>query len=262
MVTASDVRLAVGEIQARVGDADLPGFRDPVALRRLLRWFAEHETEPVNSSRLADVIGADASTVRRYVQRLEDSGVIFEVPAWRPGVMTRERKRTSYCFSSSVRLAAKIDAAPMSLGWFARQLRRVGGVGNYVQGQDIDTDLVYLPEVSPHEPEVDENESQQVALCPTISRISEAQNPVAMVVVDLADESQQETELATARSRANVISSFFFRTDVWVAVVGVWDADFAQETSCDSDPSRELELLVYQPCRHRVPPRLRTSRSR
>lgn len=286
MVAASDVRLAVGEVQAKVADADLSSFRDPVALRRLLRWLAEHETEPVNSSSLAEIIDADPSTVRRYVQRLQDAGVIFEVPAWRPGVMTRERKRTSYCYADGVRLVSKIDTQPASLGWFARRLQDFGDVGNYVQGQDIDTDLVYLPptkgagqnrssfgEAAPEQATAKQVTTEQAGpeqsapshtisdisltqLNPAMAHIAATQHPVAIVVADLSDQAQQQIALTTARNRASVISSFFYRTDVWVAVVGVAPADFDKSTTSHKEVPRRLELLVHQPCRQKVPTRL------
>lgn len=271
VVSSADLRLAVGEVCARVADAGQSTFRELSVLRKLLRWIIDHETQPFNASAVASAIGVDGSTVRRYVQRLVDAGVVVEVAAWRPGVMTRERKRSGYYFDCRTRIAAKLDLKQLTPGGLARSLASYGEVVNYAQGEDISADLVFIPAQSTHRVGAEAVSSCATAsLCPALEELGEGATPVAILVVDLTSATVDATSaLIAARNQASRISSFFYRTSTRVAVLAALPADFSSTDSTHkaelrdmagdnvvSQASQHLSLLLHQATSELVPTQL------
>lgn len=271
MVSSADLRLAVGEVCARVADAGQSSFRELAVLRKLLRWIIDNETRPLNASAVADIVEVDSSTVRRYVQRLVDAGVVVEVPAWRPGVMTRERRRSGFYFDEKMRIAAKIDAKHLTPGKVARSLAPHGGIKNYVQGDDIAADLIFAPTRPSPDVELDRPVSDvSNGLPPALRALAGQGTPVSILIVDLAQSrSDTSNPLSSVRNRASRISSFFYRTSTRVAVlaalpaisrcansVGVSAAAGAPESARLGNTGSKVDLILHQPSNELVPAHL------
>lgn len=85
--------------------------------RQLLRVLAAQATGLVNYKTLADKLQLHPSTVKSYVELLEISFLVYRLPAWRPGLSSREVQTPKLHFVDSGLLRALLGTSIDRIGW-------------------------------------------------------------------------------------------------------------------------------------------------
>lgn len=113
--------------------------------RLLLTWLARHDLRYVQASVFAEKYGYSPRSTQRDFHYLCEAGLLTEATAWRPGLVSRERRSSDFCVTTDgwVHIPARSRPRSVNLGHIGRSALKHGWqVLTYSQDEPFAVDIV------------------------------------------------------------------------------------------------------------------------